>query len=143
MFQLKKIPKSISVLIVAGLSVGYLISNAYSVTQSIQSAQVPGSFTIASSVSAVASPAVIYSNIFDVEVRSLIEKNEVLFNIPWAGKATITMFDAMGRNVSQPLNEILSQGQHLVELGKLPKGLYFVRFSFEGKSIVKTLAPVQ
>ncbi len=53
----------------------------------------------------------------------------LIFNQPQSGKAVIKVFDFLGHEVAEPLNEYLPEGKYKAELNfsELNSGIYFVR----------------
>jgi hypothetical protein len=64
---------------------------------------------------------------------SLAQKT-VRFSVPDAGMTTLTVFDCLGKEVSQIMNRTLAAGQHTVSVNtaNLKQGVYFLRISHNG-----------
>lgn len=66
---------------------------------------------------------------------------EIPIVLPEASGVSLRVFDALGREVSVLLNEVLPAGEHTVEFsaGDLPSGLYYYRLEANRASRVRTM----
>lgn len=59
----------------------------------------------------------------------------ITFSLPEAGEANLTIYDNLGRQVSELVNDYMVAGSHIVKFtpgGALPSGIYFIRLQ-QGK----------
>jgi hypothetical protein len=66
---------------------------------------------------------------------------KITYSLPQKGFVTIKVFDMLGREVSNLINEEQSAGQHEINFNaaNLPSGIYFYRISSLGSAIVKKM----
>jgi len=59
---------------------------------------------------------------------------DIAFDIPRAGKVTITVHDMLGRTVATLTNDVMTAGHHVVPFdgSRLPSGMYFCRLQTAG-----------
>jgi hypothetical protein len=63
-------------------------------------------------------------------------RTTIPFSIPMTQKITLTIFDALGREVVTLIDDTLSVGRHFVQwqAENMPSGLYFYRLSSNSNS---------
>ncbi len=75
-----------------------------------------------------------YPNPFNPSAR-------IEFSLVKAGVVSLRVYDILGREVASLLNETKQPGTHVVtwNAGSMPSGVYFMRLSVAGKSVVKKM----
>ncbi|MBP6671889.1 MAG: T9SS type A sorting domain-containing protein [Bacteroidetes bacterium] len=67
------------------------------------------------------------------------------YQLPAAGKVTLSVFDALGREIAELVNEVKDAGRYSVRFDgtQRPSGIYFARLSSGGKTSVKKMLLVK
>ncbi|MEP7217740.1 MAG: T9SS type A sorting domain-containing protein [Bacteroidota bacterium] len=70
---------------------------------------------------------------------------EILFSVPEQGQAAVTIYDAFGRRIVQPLEGTMDVGRYAIDLngGTLPPGTYMVEFRYGANRLVEKLVVVR
>ncbi len=65
----------------------------------------------------------------------------ISFGLGESGPVQLAIYDILGNQVAQPVNESLSAGRHSIDFAgtNLPSGIYFYRLNAEGKTVVKKM----
>ncbi|MEP7220155.1 MAG: T9SS type A sorting domain-containing protein, partial [Bacteroidota bacterium] len=70
---------------------------------------------------------------------------EILFSVPEQEQAAVTIYDAFGRRIVQPLEGTMEAGRYAIDLngGALPPGTYMVEFRYGENRLVEKLVVVR
>ncbi len=71
----------------------------------------------------------------------------ISFSLPKGGKATLELYDVVGRKVATLFNEIVSSGEYSISLNLdeliIPNGTYVYKLSFDGVELVKQMVVIR
>ncbi|MDB5034085.1 MAG: hypothetical protein JWQ98_1326 [Chlorobi bacterium] len=70
---------------------------------------------------------------------------QIVFSVPEQERASVTIYDAMGRRITQPLDGVTEAGRYGIDLnaGALPPGTYLVEFRYGENRLVEKLVVVR
>jgi len=80
---------------------------------------------------------------FSVQPNPLTDVSTITFNMEVPATVSITLYDMLGNEMKNLVNEKLDAGPHKVELNKTSAGspgIYFIKASFDDNNIVKKIA---
>jgi hypothetical protein len=93
---------------------------------------------------AVAAPELSSSDALRLSVSSPSRQANIRFELPRAARATIRVFDVVGREVARPLDEPRAAGSHTVTWNPgVPSGVYFVRLDAASGSAVRKFVRIR
>ena len=71
------------------------------------------------------------------------ERTRIAFRLPQSAEATIRVFDAAGRKVSERSLGVLPEGAHSLEWSAPAPGVYFVRLTADRRVVGRTIAVIR
>jgi hypothetical protein len=92
----------------------------------------------------VAAPELSSSDALRLSVSSPSRQADIRFELPRAARATIRVFDVVGREVARPLDEPRAAGSHAVTWNpRVSSGVYFVRLDAGSGSAVRKFVRIR